>query len=132
MVLSASVTSNLARECQHGNQSHIIFSRDNGITKFRFSVCRASPHIHSHAQRQHLTAVENDGHRCESSYQARFRNSADGPVCQLLCADTSRTKSTVAAQLSLVARHWPHEHDVEEILRRPILHRCWRSVNLCE
>jgi uncharacterized protein YjiS (DUF1127 family) len=23
-------------------------------------------------------------------------------------------------------------HDVEEILRRPILHRCWRSVNLCE
>jgi len=23
-------------------------------------------------------------------------------------------------------------HDVEQILRRPILHRCWRSVNLCE
>jgi len=23
-------------------------------------------------------------------------------------------------------------HDVEGILRRPILHRCWRSVNLCE
>jgi uncharacterized protein YjiS (DUF1127 family) len=23
-------------------------------------------------------------------------------------------------------------HDVEVILRRPILHRCWRSVNLCE
>jgi len=23
-------------------------------------------------------------------------------------------------------------HDVEKILRRPILHRCWRSVNLCE
>jgi uncharacterized protein YjiS (DUF1127 family) len=23
-------------------------------------------------------------------------------------------------------------HDVEQILRRPILPRCWRSVNLCE
>jgi len=23
-------------------------------------------------------------------------------------------------------------HDVEWILRRPILHRCWRSVNMCE
>jgi uncharacterized protein YjiS (DUF1127 family) len=23
-------------------------------------------------------------------------------------------------------------HDVEQILRRLILHRCWRSVNLCE
>jgi uncharacterized protein YjiS (DUF1127 family) len=23
-------------------------------------------------------------------------------------------------------------HDVEGILRRPILHRCWRSVNMCE
>ena len=28
-------------ERQHGNQGHIILSRDNGITKFRFSVCRA-------------------------------------------------------------------------------------------
>jgi uncharacterized protein YjiS (DUF1127 family) len=24
------------------------------------------------------------------------------------------------------------KHDVEEMLRRPILRRCWRSVNLCE
>jgi uncharacterized protein YjiS (DUF1127 family) len=23
-------------------------------------------------------------------------------------------------------------HDVEGILRRPILHNCWRSVNMCE
>jgi uncharacterized protein YjiS (DUF1127 family) len=23
-------------------------------------------------------------------------------------------------------------NDVQQILRRPILHRCWRSVNLCE
>jgi uncharacterized protein YjiS (DUF1127 family) len=23
-------------------------------------------------------------------------------------------------------------HDVQGILRRPILHRCWRSVNMCE
>jgi uncharacterized protein YjiS (DUF1127 family) len=23
-------------------------------------------------------------------------------------------------------------HDVQQILRRPILHRCWRSVTLCE
>ena len=23
-------------------------------------------------------------------------------------------------------------HDVEGILRRPILHKCWRSVNMCE
>ena len=23
-------------------------------------------------------------------------------------------------------------HDVEQILRRPILHRCWRFVNMCE
>ena len=23
-------------------------------------------------------------------------------------------------------------HDVEWILRRPILHRCWRFVNMCE
>jgi hypothetical protein len=28
-------------ERQHGNQGHIILSRDNGITKFRFSVCSA-------------------------------------------------------------------------------------------
>jgi hypothetical protein len=28
-------------ERQHGNQGHIILSRDNGITKFRFSVCGA-------------------------------------------------------------------------------------------
>jgi hypothetical protein len=28
-------------ECQQGNQGHIILSSDNGITKFRFSVCSA-------------------------------------------------------------------------------------------
>ena len=27
-------------------KSHLILSRDNGISKFRFSVCRASPHMH--------------------------------------------------------------------------------------
>jgi hypothetical protein len=28
------------------NKCNIILSRDNGITKFRFSVCSASPHMH--------------------------------------------------------------------------------------
>ena len=28
-------------ERQHGNQGHIILSCDNGITKFRLSVCSA-------------------------------------------------------------------------------------------
>ena len=27
-------------------KNDLILSRDNGITKFRFSVCRASPHMH--------------------------------------------------------------------------------------
>jgi hypothetical protein len=71
-------------ERQHGNQGHIILSRDNGITKFRFSVCSALSifiDIYPHAQRDHLAAVENGGCCCASSFQARkFGSEAIRPV----------------------------------------------------
>jgi hypothetical protein len=89
------------RGARQQEQKHIILSRDNGIIKFRFSVCSAL---------------------------SRF---------------TRMLRGTASLQLKMTGVscyvHTHHEgnelsrtYDVEEILRRPILYRCWRSVNLCE
>ena len=110
-----------------------LFFHEITVSQNFVSRCAVLLPYAPHAQRHHLTAVENDGGCCASSFQARFRNSADGPVCEVLCADTRREQNEL---LRLSHRSLRDigltTHDVEQILRRPILHRCWRSVNLCE
>src|SRR5215470_19039872 len=82
-------------------QKHIILSRDNGIIKFRFSVCSAL---------FRFTRMLRD----TSSLQLKMT----GVICYV---QTHHERNELS-----------RTNDVEEILRRPILHRCWRSVNLCE
>jgi uncharacterized protein YjiS (DUF1127 family) len=87
--------------------------------------------MHPHAQRHDLIAVEYDGRCCASSLKARFRASADGAIsCYVQIIherdELSRLSYRSLRDIGLTT------HDVEGILRRPILHNCWRSVNMCE
>jgi uncharacterized protein YjiS (DUF1127 family) len=119
-------------ERQHGNQRHIILSRDSGIIKFRFSVCRASHHIlpmlrHTTSQQLKMTGVV---------AQAAFKLVSG---IRLMARFVSCYVQTVHERNEL----WRLDYrslrdiglttdDVEKILRRPIMRRCWRSVNSCK
>ena len=75
-------------------QKRIILSRDNGIIKFRFSVCSAL---------------------------SRFT--------RMLRDTTSLQLKMTGVSCYVQTHHERNElsrtNDVEEILRQPILHRCW-------
>ena len=108
-------------ERQHGNQGHIILSRDNGITKFRFSVCSAlSISIHMLGETTSAAFKLVSGIRLMARFVSCYVQSCHERN------ELSRLSYRSLRDIGLTT------HDVEEILRRPILHRCWRSVNLCE
>ena len=119
-------------ECQQGNQGHIILSSDNGITKFRFSVWSASP-ICIHMLRDTTSPqLKMTGVVAQAPLKlvSGIRLMARFVSCYMQTVrernELSRLSYRSLQDIGLTT------HDVEKILRRPILHRCWRSVNLCE
>jgi uncharacterized protein YjiS (DUF1127 family) len=117
------------RQCR--NQKHIILSRDNGITKFRFSLCNLLT-IFAHMLRHTSSPQLKTGVVAQAAFKflSGIRLMARFVSCY---AQTVRERNEL---LRLSHRSLRDigltTNDVQQILRRPILHRCWRSVNLCE
>ena len=113
-------------------KSHLILSRDNGITKFRFSVCSASPHIHCMLRDTTSPQSKTTGIVAQAAFKfvSGFRLMARFVSCYVQIIherdELSRLSYRSLRDIGLTT------HDVEGILRRPILHNCWRSVNMCE
>ena len=94
-------------------QKHIILSRDNGIIKFRFSVCSALSRFTRMLRDTTSLQLKMTGVSCYVQTHHE-RN------------ELSRLSYRSLRDIGLTT------HDVEEMLLRPDLHRCWRAVNLCE
>jgi uncharacterized protein YjiS (DUF1127 family) len=114
------------------NKCHIIFSRDNGITKFRFSVWSASP-ICIHMLRDTTSPQSKmTGVVAQAAFKlvSGIRLMARFVSCYVQTHhernELSRLSYRSLRDIGLTT------HDVEEMLLRPDLHRCWRAVNLCE
>ncbi len=111
---------------------NIILPGDNGITKFRCSVCRACPHMHymlgetTSPQSKATSIVAQAAFKFVSGFRlmARFVSCYAQTVHER--NELSRLSCRSLRDIGLTT------HDVERILRRPILRRCWRSVNMCE
>jgi uncharacterized protein YjiS (DUF1127 family) len=106
--------------------------RDNGITKFRFSVRSASPHMH-HMLKDTTSSLSNMmGVVAQAALKlvSGLRLMARFVSCYVKAVhernELSRLDYRLLRDIGLTT------HDVEGILRRPILHNCWRSVNTCE
>ena len=118
-------------ECQQ-RECNIILSRVNGITKFRFSVCRASPHMHYMLRDTTSPQSKTTGIVAKTAFKvvSGFRLMARFVSCYVRTVhernELSRLDYRSLQDIGLTT------HDVEGILRRPILHKCWRSVNMCE
>jgi uncharacterized protein YjiS (DUF1127 family) len=119
-------------ERQDGNQRHIILSRDNGITKFRFSLCSLLTifaHMLRHTSSPQLKmtgVVAQAALKLVSGIRLMARFASCYVQTRRERNELLRLSHRSLRDIGLTT------HDVEQILRRPILHRCWRSVNLCE
>jgi uncharacterized protein YjiS (DUF1127 family) len=118
-------------ERQYPNQKHIILSRDNGIRKFRFSRCSLLT-IFAHMLRHTSPQLKMTGVVAQAAVKlvSGIRLMARFVSCYVQTVlernELSRLSYRSLRDIGLTT------HDVEGILRQPILHRCWRSVNLCE
>jgi uncharacterized protein YjiS (DUF1127 family) len=117
------------RQCR--NQKHIILSRDNGITKFRFSLCNLLT-IFAHMLRHTSSPQLKTGVVAQAAFKflSGIRLMARFVSCYVQTVrernELLRLSHRSLRDIGLTT------NDVQQILRRPILHRCWRSVNLCE
>jgi uncharacterized protein YjiS (DUF1127 family) len=110
----------------------IILSRDNGITKFRFSVWSASP-ISIHMLRDTTSLqLKLTGFVAQAAPKlvSALRLMARFVSCYVQTVH-ERNELSWLSYRSLQDIGLTKD-DVEGILRRPILHRCWSSVNNCE
>jgi len=118
-------------ERQGRNQNHIILSRDNGITKFRFSLWSLLT-ILSHMLRHTSSPQLKTGVVAQAAFKflSGIRLMARFVSC---CVQTHHDRNELARLSHRSLRDIGLKtHDVEQMLRRPVLPRCWRSVNLCE
>jgi uncharacterized protein YjiS (DUF1127 family) len=117
------------RQCR--SQKHIILSRDNGIRKFRFSLCNLLT-IFAHMLRHTSSPQLKTGVVAQAAF--KFLSGIRSMARFVSCYVQIRQERNELSRLSYRSLRdiGITKHDVEEILRRPIMRRSWRSVNSCK